>query len=198
MMVRAMDSSGMAERRSALLTGLRGKVLEVGPGNGATFDHYPPGVEKVLAIEPEPYLRSLAVASAGRAAVPIEVRAGTAEHLPAADATMDAVVFAMVLCSVTDQRTALAEAIRVLRPGGHIRFLEHVRADTPTLARAQDLLDATIWPRLVGGCHTGRDTIGALEQAGLRIEHLERFLFPPARSPVSFYVLGSAVRPSST
>ncbi|GAA4994922.1 class I SAM-dependent methyltransferase [Actinopolymorpha pittospori] len=189
-----MEAGGMGDRRSTLLAGLRGRVLEVGAGDGANFAHYPATVERVLAIEPEPHLRVLANASVARAPVSVEIRAGTAELLPATDASVDAVVFAMVLCSVPDQQTALAEAVRVLRPGGEIRFLEHVRADTPGLARVQAVLDATVWPHLVGGCHTGRDTLGALERAELRVERLERFLFPEAHTPVSFYVLGSAVR----
>ncbi|MBE1603301.1 ubiquinone/menaquinone biosynthesis C-methylase UbiE [Actinopolymorpha pittospori] len=194
MMARSMEAGGMGDRRSTLLAGLRGRVLEVGAGDGANFAHYPATVERVLAIEPEPHLRVLANASVARAPVSVEIRAGTAELLPATDASVDAVVFAMVLCSVPDQQTALAEAVRVLRPGGEIRFLEHVRADTPGLARVQAVLDATVWPHLVGGCHTGRDTLGALERAELRVERLERFLFPEAHTPVSFYVLGSAVR----
>lgn len=192
-MARALDAGGMGDRRSTLLAGLSGQILEVGSGDGATFAHYPVTVERVLAIEPEARLRALSQAAAARAPVPVDVRAGTAEQLPAATASVDAVVFAMVLCSVPDQHAALAEAVRVLRPGGRVCFLEHVRADTPGLARVQDVLDATVWPRLMGGCHTGRDTLAALERAELRVQRLERFLFPQARTPVSFYVLGSAV-----
>ncbi|MGP3964780.1 hypothetical protein ACTWPT_53395 [Nonomuraea sp. 3N208] len=69
-----------------------------------------------------------------------------------------------------------------------------MRADSPRLARVQDLLDATIWPLILGGCHTGRDTVATIRQAGLRIERLERFLFPEARTPFSFHVLGTATR----
>uniref|UniRef100_UPI003F498C1B class I SAM-dependent methyltransferase n=1 Tax=Nonomuraea bangladeshensis TaxID=404385 RepID=UPI003F498C1B len=143
LMARAMDNAGMAERRRALLAGMRGQVVEVGAGDGATFADYPPSAGRMLAIEPQPRLRALAAGAAAGAPVPIEVRAGTAEHLPLADGAVDAVVFALVLCSVPDPAAALAEAVRVLKPGGQIRFLEHVRADTPGLARLQDLLDAT-------------------------------------------------------
>ncbi|MBF8186189.1 class I SAM-dependent methyltransferase [Nonomuraea sp. K274] len=193
LMARAMDKGGMAERRRDLPAGLSGQVVEVGAGDGATFAHYPASVERVLAVEPEAHLRALATAAATAAPVSVEVHAGMAERLPVAGASVDAVVFALVLCSVPDQAVALAEAVRVLKPGGQVRFLEHVRADTPRLARVQDVLDATIWPHLLGGCHTGRDTLAAIERAGLRVEHLERFHFPPARTPLSFYVLGTAV-----
>ncbi|WP_328808198.1 class I SAM-dependent methyltransferase [Nonomuraea antri] len=196
LLARAMDDAGLAERRQALLAGLSGRVVEVGAGNGATFAHYPPSVEHVLAVEPQPRLRAMAAGAAAGAPVPIEVRAGTAEQLPLAGGAVDAVVFAMVLCSVPDPAAALAEAVRVLKPGGQIRFLEHVRADTPGLARVQDLLDATIWPHLVGGCHLGRDTVAAIQRAGLTVENLQRFLLPAVRTPSSFHVLGTARLPA--
>ncbi|GIH66633.1 hypothetical protein [Microbispora siamensis] len=82
----------------------------------------------------------------------------------------------------------------MLKPGGQLRFLEHIRADTPGLARLQDVLDATIWPLMVDGCHLGRDAEAELQQAGFRIDRLDRFLFPPARTLVSFHILGTALR----
>jgi ubiquinone/menaquinone biosynthesis C-methylase UbiE len=197
-MGRAMDRGGIAERRQALLAGITGNVVEVGAGDGLDFAHYPPTVTHVLAVEPEPRLRQLAHAAAERATVPVEVVDGLAEHLPAEDHTADAVVVSLVLCSVRDQDAALGEIHRVLKPGGQLRFLEHVRADTPGLARAQRVLDATIWPRLAGGCHTGRDTAAAIERSGFAIERLDRFLFPDARTPSSFHILGTAVRRNRT
>ncbi|GAA1613556.1 class I SAM-dependent methyltransferase [Nonomuraea maheshkhaliensis] len=203
-MAAGMDRGGMTERRRELLAGLSGEVVEVGAGHGVNFAHYPPEVRRVIAVEPEPRLRAQAGApraggplgggTAASAAVPVEVVPGVAEHLPAADHSADAVVLCMVLCSLPDVGAALAEARRVLKPGGQVRFLEHVRADTPGLARLQDVLDATIWPHLVGGCHLGRDVEAELRRAGFRIDQLDRFLFPPARTPVSFHIIGTAVR----
>lgn len=193
-MARAMERGGMTERRQALLAGITGQVIEVGAGDGLNFAHYPPTVTHVLAVEPEPRLRRLAHAAAERAAVPVEVVDGLAERLPAGDGTVDAVVVSLVLCSVRDQDAALREIRRVLKPRGQLRFLEHVRADTPGLARVQRVLDATVWPRLAGGCHTGRDTVAAIERSGFAVERLDRFLFPDARTPSSFHVLGTAVR----
>lgn len=194
MMSRAMEGRGMAEHRQALLAELSGTVLEIGAGNGLNFRHYPSTVTRVLAVEPEPHLRSLARAAAAAAPVPVEVVDGLAERLPAADGSVDAVTVSLVLCSVGDQGAALREIRRVLRPGGQLRFLEHVRADTPGLARVQRVLDATVWPRMTGGCHTSRETAAAIGQAGFTIERLDRFLFPEVRTPSSVHVLGTAVR----
>ena len=193
-MGKAMERGGMDQRRQALLTGLSGEVIEVGAGDGLNFPHYPPTVTHVLAVEPEPHLRRLAREAASHAPVPVEVVDGLAERLPFADASADAVVVSLVLCSVADQAAALQEIRRVLKPGGRLRFLEHVRADTPGLVRVQRVLDATLWPRVAGGCHTGRDTAAAIERAGFTIKSLDRYLFPEARTPVSFHILGTAIR----
>ncbi|RFU20475.1 class I SAM-dependent methyltransferase [Geodermatophilus marinus] len=191
-----MDRAGAAGHRRRLLAGLSGRVLEVGAGSGADFPHYPATVTEVVAVEPEPHLRELARRAAASAPVPVTVVAGTAEHLPAADGSFDAAVCALVLCSVPDQGAALAELHRVLRPGGRLAFWEHVRAGTPGRARVQDVLDRTVWPRLAGGCHTGRDTAAAVAAAGFRLAPVERFRWPDTRlpAPTSPHVLGSAVR----
>jgi ubiquinone/menaquinone biosynthesis C-methylase UbiE len=188
-----MDAE-IGDHRRRLLAGLAGRVLEVGAGNGLNFPHYPASVTEVLAIEPEPYLRRLALAAARQALVPIRVVDGTAEALPAHDATVDAVVASLVLCTVTDLNQALAEARRVLHPGGTLRFYEHVRAEDPRLARWQDRLERP-WGWLVGGCHPNRDTVAAVTAAGLRVVQLERFdlqAMPPLARP---HVLGVAERP---
>jgi ubiquinone/menaquinone biosynthesis C-methylase UbiE len=136
-----MDAE-IGDHRRRLLAGLTGRVLEVGAGNGLSFPHYPATVTEVLAIEPEPYLRRLALTTARQAPVPIRVADGTAEALPAPDRGVDAVVTSLVLCTVADPDQALAETRRVLRPGGRLRFYEHVRATDPRLARWQDRLSA--------------------------------------------------------
>ncbi|GGK84164.1 class I SAM-dependent methyltransferase [Planomonospora sp. ID91781] len=193
---RVVEDRGLAAHRRALLAGLSGRVIEVGAGNGLNFAHYPPAVTGVLAVEPEPRLRRLARAAAAVAPVPVEVTDGLAEHLPAADGAFDAAVAALVLCSLPDPHAGLAEMRRVLAGGGRLRFLEHVRAGSAGMARVQRLLDATVWPRLAGGCHTGRDAAGLIEQAGFTITDLERFVFPRVRTPMSFFVRGSA-RPAT-
>lgn len=191
----AMDAQGAAEHRRVLLAGLAGRVLEVGAGNGLNFAHYPPTVTEVLAVEPEPYLRAVAQAAAGQAPVPVRVADGTADALPAPGASMDAAVASLVLCSVPNQVHALGELHRVLRPGGELRFYEHVRADTAGLARVQRLADV-IWPSLLGGCHTSRDTVAAITTAGFQITSVQRFRFPEGRlpQPAAPHVLGVAHR----
>jgi SAM-dependent methyltransferase len=187
-----MDAE-IGDHRRRLLAGLTGRILEVGAGNGLNFPHYPATVTEVLAIEPEPYLRRLAVAAARQALVPIRVVDGTAETLPAPDATVDAVVASLVLCTVADLDQALAEIGRVLRPGGTLRFYEHVRAEDPRLARWQDRLERP-WGWLAGGCHPNRDTVAAITAAGLRVVQLDRFdlqAMPPLARP---HVLGVAER----
>jgi ubiquinone/menaquinone biosynthesis C-methylase UbiE len=189
-----MEKAGYGERRGQLLAGLTGRVLEVGAGNGMNFAHYPPEVTGVLAVEPEPHLRTLAEDNAEEAPVSIEVIDGTADHLPADDASFDAVVASLVLCTVPDVPVALTEMHRVLKPGGELRFFEHVRADTPRLARVQRLLDATVWPAVGGGCHAHRDTRTAIEDAGFTIKDLEALRIPDTRipGPTSPHILGIA------
>ncbi|MGH3165866.1 MAG: methyltransferase domain-containing protein [Trebonia sp.] len=191
-LIRAMDAGGMAGRRAALLRDLTGTVMDVGSGTGANFPHYPPAVTRVLAVEPEPALRRLAHRAARVAPVPVSVTGGVASALPAADDSLGAVVVTFVLCSVPDQDAALAEIRRVLRPGGTLCFLEHVRGDSAGVIRTQRVLDATVWPRLAGGCHVGRDTVASIERAGFVVEHLDRFMLPAARTPMSFHVAGHA------
>jgi len=191
-----MDAGGIAARRRQLLEGLTGTVIEVGAGNGLNFAHYPAGVTRVLAVEPDPFLRRIAHDNAASAPVPVEVTDGAAEELPVGDGTFDTAVATFVLCSVASQQTVLHEIHRVLRPGGQLRFLEHVRADSAGWRRAQRLLDMTLWPAMCGGDHTGRDTAAAVLSTGFTIERLDRFRFPDARLtlPTSPHVSAIASR----
>jgi ubiquinone/menaquinone biosynthesis C-methylase UbiE len=194
-----MEKAGFGEHRDQLLARLAGRVIEVGAGNGLNFAHYPPEVKRVVAVEPEPRLRAVAETEAAKAAVSVEVVDGVADRLPADDASFDAAVASLVLCSVPDVPAALAEIRRVLRPGGQLRFFEHVRADTPGLARVQRMLDATVWPTFGGGCHSHRDTQAAIEAAGFVIDDIERLRIPETRIPThtSPHILGVATKDMS-
>lgn len=163
--------------RDTLLAGLRGEVVEIGCGTGVNFAHYPPEVTRVVAVEPEPHLRADAAKHAAKAAVSVEVVDGTAESLPVADGACDAAVTSLVLCSVSDQATALAEIQRVLRPGGELRFYEHVVAHRERGAAVQRWLDRSgVWPHLGAGCHVSRDTLAAIEASGFTLEDHRRFM----------------------
>jgi ubiquinone/menaquinone biosynthesis C-methylase UbiE len=189
------ERRGGAEHRQRLLVGLGGRVIELGAGSGANFPHYPTSVSEVVAVEPERYLRERAQRAAAAAKVPISVEPGDAERLPGETATFDAGVVALVLCTVPDQRSALAELFRVIRPGGELRFYEHVLAEDRLEARFQRIADATLWPRVAGGCHLARDTATAIQQAGFVLEKCERFNFSPAGF-LPPHILGIARRPS--
>ena len=138
------EERGNRELRRELLAGLSGRVMEVGAGNGLNFPHYPGSVHEVVAVEPEPYLRGRAVEAAAVAPVPVRVVDGTAAELPAADGEFDAVVVSGLLCSVSDVPAALAELGRVLRPGGQLRFYEHVRSRDAWFARFQQAADLVL------------------------------------------------------
>ncbi|GAB3957099.1 class I SAM-dependent methyltransferase [Micromonospora vulcania] len=195
----AMDRAGVAEHRRDLVVGLSGRVIEIGAGNGLMFGHYPATVTEVVAVEPEPRLRAAAVRAARTAPVPVTVVDGLAEALPAGDGEFDAAVVALVLCTVPDQPGALTEIHRVLRAGGDLRFFEHVAAEQPGgLRRLQRVVDATLWPKLFAGCHTGRDTAAAIGAAGFVVDELHRFRFPAtSNSPSAPCVRGRATRPAS-
>jgi SAM-dependent methyltransferase len=190
------EGRGVTDHRRRLLRGLAGRVIEVGAGNGLNFSHYPTQVTEVVAVEPESYLRSLAVRAAEAAPVPIVVIDGVADSLTAETGSFDAGVVSLVLCSVPDQAEALSELFRVVRPGGELRFYEHVRSRNPAIARLQQTADSIFWPRVAGGCHMGRDTTAAIETAGFVIEACEGFGFRfAAFDPPKTHVLGVARRP---
>jgi ubiquinone/menaquinone biosynthesis C-methylase UbiE len=187
-----MERDAAAHRRR-MLAGACGRVVEIGAGNGMNFRHYPTTVEEVIALEPEPYLRARAQAVAEFALVPASVSVGVGEELPLEDGSCDTAVASLVLCTVVDPPRALAELRRVLRPGGQLRFLEHIRSDRPAKARVQTWLDHSgVWPRLGGGCHCARDTVGAINAAGFRVERLQQVAIGPAWAHTNPLVVGVA------
>ncbi len=171
-------------------------MIEIGAGNGLNFDHYPNTVTEVLAVEPEHRLRALAEQAATHAPVPVRVVPGHADALPTADATFDAAVASLVLCSVPQVASAVAEIRRVLAPGGELRFFEHVRSGRMLLGLLQDAI-TPLWSAAAGGCHPNRDTAEAIRVAGFHIEQLDRFCYAPLRFiPAHAHILGRAATPS--
>jgi len=187
----------MGKHRTELLAGLSGRVVEIGAGNGINFGRYPETVREVLALEPEPYLRERALRAARKVPVRVSVCDSVAVPLPLEDATFDAAVVSLVLCTVPDPDAALGELRRVLKPGGELRFLEHVRSEQERKAGFQDWLDRSrVWPCLGGGCHCARDTVRAIETAGFQLERVRRFQLGPSWVVTDPHVLGSARLPA--
>jgi ubiquinone/menaquinone biosynthesis C-methylase UbiE len=178
--------------RAGLLTEARGRTVELGAGTGANLGLYPAGVGLVLT-EPDPHmakrLRAKLAASGGKE----EVLEAPAERLPLPDASTDTVVATLVLCTVPDPAAALREAARVLKPGGKLLFIEHVRAEDPGLARWQDRLERP-WRFLGDGCHCNRDTVATIEASPLRLERADRGQMPKAPPIVRPLVRGVASR----
>jgi ubiquinone/menaquinone biosynthesis C-methylase UbiE len=169
------DRTGFAAWRRRLLADAEGMVVELGAGTGLSFPHYPAGLQ-VLATEPDPYMLKAARSAARKADADLTLKQALAEALPVGDASVDTVVSILVLWSVPDQAVALAEARRVLRPGG-LLLLEHVRAADPALARRQDRSERR-QVRFAGGCHPNRDTLRAVAAAGFDTSGVQPVTLP--------------------
>lgn len=190
-LVAPMERTVLGPIRSELVGGLTGSVLDVGAGTGANLPHFRDATA-VVAAEPDPAMRRRLTARLGEAAVPVEVSDAGAQALPFPDASFDAVVFTLVLCTVPDPGAALAQARRVLRPGGTLVALEHVRGHGGH-ARWQSRLDP-VWTRVMAGCHLDRDTAATIRSAGFEPDHEERFSVPPSWGPTSALLRLTATR----
>lgn len=187
---RAAERAGEWKRRQELGGGALGRVLEVGVGNGLNLRYYR-AADAVVALDPDPTMLSLSRPRAARAPARVALVRGAAEALPFPDAVFDTVVASLVLCSVADPGRAAAEMWRVLRPGGELRLLEHVRSPARGWTAVQDAV-APAWALLAGGCRPNRDTVGTLRAAGFRPVG-RRFPFGPL-SPCRPHVLAVATK----
>ncbi len=201
-----VEAAGLADWRRDLVADLEGEVLEIGAGTGHNLPWYPSTVRRLVLTEPDPYMRAKleakveakADAAAGRTDGPavIEVLDRSADDLGVADASVDAVVGTLVLCTVPDPVAALAEVRRVLRPGGRFVYLEHIAAtDTPRTLRWQAHLEP-LWRRVAGNCHLTRTTERAVVDAGFAVETEWRAAMPAAPAILRPTVRGIARRPA--
>ena len=191
----AHETALLRRLRAENLAGLSGRVLEVGAGTGTNFAFYPDTVREVVALEPETRLAPKAREAAAAASVPVTVVESTIEALPDGE-PFDAVVCSLVLCSVENPDLVLRQLNSVVKPGGELRYFEHV-ASSGWRGSLQRLADATVWPRISGNCHTHRDTERAITDAGFSLNVARhQWTFPGwVPMPVSEVALGRAVKP---
>jgi ubiquinone/menaquinone biosynthesis C-methylase UbiE len=188
-MSRKSEEAGVGAMRESLLSDAAGRVLEIGGGTGSNLRYYGE-LDSLVVSEPEPAMLRRLRDKVRQQAPRAEVVQAPAEVLPFEDASFDTVVSTLVLCGV-DQQRALGEVRRVLRPGGRLLFLEHVRSDDPALARFQDRMN---WlNRLLVGCECNRQTLAAMESAGFTISRVEHSTMPQAPKFVRPLIVGSAV-----
>jgi ubiquinone/menaquinone biosynthesis C-methylase UbiE len=189
--MRRVERGGLAELRRPLVGRAQGRTLEIGAGTGANLAFYPPAASPLTLTDPDRHRLSRLRRRATPASRVVEA---DAQGLPFGDGAFDTVVATLVLCSVPDQAEALAEVRRVLRPGGTLLFLEHVRSAEPRLADRQDRW-RPIWRAFAGGCEPNRDTVTAIATAGFVVTDLSHARMPASPAIVRPLVVGTATRP---
>jgi ubiquinone/menaquinone biosynthesis C-methylase UbiE len=192
--LRATEENGLGAMRTALLAQARGRVVEIGAGTGVNVGLYGEGIEDLTLVEPDPHMAArlrarLAEVGGGAAKHLIEA---PAESLPFPDATFDTAVATLVLCTIPDPVAAIAELARVLKPGGRLLFIEHVRSDDPARARWQDRLEKP-WRFMADGCYCNRDTEANLRASAFEVETVEHGKMPKAAPIVRPLIRGTAV-----
>jgi len=187
------EEAGLRDFRTGLLAQAQGRVLEIGAGTGINLALYGPELETLTVTEPErPMLKRLEQHVQERTPSALVLRA-PAEDLPFEDASFDTAVSTLVLCGVDDQPRALRELRRVLRPGGQLLFIEHVRSDDPSLARLQDRMNG--FNRFLVGCECNRPTLSTIASAGFEVTRVEHTSLPTAPKFVRPLIVGAAARP---
>lgn len=192
-LIRKTEESGLRERRREVLSAASGRTIDIGAGTGANLGLFPDAVSELVMSEPDPHMSKRLrprVAEAGSSAEVIEA---PAESLPFEDSSFDTAVFTLVLCTVPDPGAALREAARILKPGGKLLFLEHVRSKEDGLARWQDRLE-TPWRYFADGCRCNRDTVANIEAAQFKLERVERGEMPKSPPLVTPLAWGTATR----
>src|SRR5438093_3109100 len=193
MLMAGTEKAGLGDHRKKLLQTVRGRVLEIGGGTGANLPFYGADIDELVITEPEEPMARRLERKLSRYSLPVRVTRAPPEDLPLEDAGFDFVVSTLVLCTVNDPTRALQEAHRVLKPGGELLFLEHVRSDDAKLARWQDRLNG-LQRRIGHGCNCNRATLEAVERAGFSIADVAHGDFPKAPPIVRPLIVGSAAR----
>jgi ubiquinone/menaquinone biosynthesis C-methylase UbiE len=195
--LKATEENGLGAMRGELLAEARGRVIEIGAGTGVNLELYGGGVEDLTLVEPDPHmgaqLRKRLVDRHGDP-LPVQLAAAPAEALPFADDTFDTAVATLVLCTIPDPIAAIDEMARVLKPGGRLLFIEHVRADDASSARWQDRLEKP-WRFVADGCHCNRDTEANLRASSFKVESIDHTKMPKAAPIVRPLIRGTAVSP---
>lgn len=185
------ERRGMRATRRDLLSGARGRVLEIGAGTGLNLSHYPDAIDELVLVEPSAPMADRLEARRAKLGRRAHIVAAPAETLPFGDGSFDTVVSTLVLCTVHDPDAALAEVRRVLRPGGRLLFCEHVRSDTPRLSRWQDRL-ADAWAAVADGCRCNRETLDTIS-SHMRITTVDRLIWRGMPQLVHPVIVGEAV-----
>jgi len=168
------------------MAGVTGRVVEIGAGTGLNVPMYPSTAEEIHAVEPDRHMLAKLVEKAPASTVPLHLYRADAHDLPFVDGAFDTAIIAFALCTIPDPTRALDEAHRVVRPGGTLRFLEHVRSSNARTARWQDRINP-LWGRVAGGCRLNQPTVQILETTHWEIDDLWR-------SGGGFVVAGQAFR----
>ena len=191
---KGMEAAGLAEMRRNLIEGASGDVLEIGGGTGANLSYYGAGVESLTITEPEPPMLKRLERKAREGNSPATILRAPAEDLPFEDASFDTVVSTLVLCGVDDQPRAVRELRRVLRPGGRLIFIEHVRSDDPQTAKMQDRMNPL--NRFVVCCDCNRPTLDTVRSAGFAVTELEQTELPKSPPFGRPLIIGTATAPA--
>lgn len=192
-LLKSTEEEGLRDMRRETLSSASGRTIDLGAGTGANIGLYPDTVTQLVLAEPDPHMLRKLQPKAKEAGVDAEIVEAGAERLPFEDSSFDTAVFTLVLCTVPDPTAALAEAARILKPGGRLLFVEHVRSEDPGLARWQDRLERP-WHFFGDGCHCNRDTVATIEAAPFTVEGVEKAKLPKSPPIVRPLVRGSALR----
>ena len=185
------ERAGLRRQRKELLGRSAGRTIEIGAGTGLNLAHYPDDLDELVLVEPDAAMRRRLAERLARRRRQARLVDAPAEQLPFPDGSVDTVVSTFVLCTVDAPDLALQEIVRVLKPDGQLLLIEHVRADSPRLARWQDRL-ATPWRRFARGCRCNRATSELMAAFGFELEGLDAASWramPPIVRPL---ILGRA------